>query len=146
MLPRLSPIKQASAKSLEAGRDSAITWPPQGRTTTSAPHFRVRSYSQPNAYSRTIVDLYRYDPMTHSEVVRCRGTKALVRRLLVSMTVARAMSNSSSRRVYEGATSSRILALPVVDTLLGGGERRAFAARFISNQLVRRVLGVAVRD
>ena len=98
-----------------------------------------------------IIDLYRYDPMTHSEVVPILGNKGAGKthllhsikhgaggqwQLLVTPGVYQKDSDFLEYMLYQ-----------IIDTLLGGGKQKGVRPlEYVGDQLVRRVLGVALRD
>ncbi len=98
-----------------------------------------------------IIDLYRYDPTTHCEVVPVLGNKGAGKtHLLHSSSTAPAGSGSCSSRpgVYQKDTDFlEYLLFQIIDTLLGGGKQKGVRPlEYVGDQLVRRQLGVALRE
>jgi hypothetical protein len=98
-----------------------------------------------------IIDLYRYDPLTHSEVVPVLGNKGAGKTHLLH-----SIKHGSGGQwqllvtpgVYQKDTEFlEYLLFQIIDTLLGGGKQKGVRPlEYVSDQLVRRVLGVALRE
>jgi hypothetical protein len=98
-----------------------------------------------------IIDLYRYDPLTHSEVVPVLGNKGAGKTHLLH-----SIKHGSGGQwqllvtpgVYQKDTEFlEYLLFQIIDTLLGGGRQKGVRPlEYVSDQLVRRVLGVALRE
>ncbi|HJZ57990.1 MAG TPA: hypothetical protein VKE74_23735 [Gemmataceae bacterium] len=98
-----------------------------------------------------IIDLYRYDPMTHSEVVPVLGNKGAGKTHLLHSIKHGAGGQWQllvTPGVYQKDTDFlEYLLFQIIDTLLGGGKQKGVRPlEYISDQLVRRQLGVALRD
>src|SRR5579859_5307361 len=75
-----------------------------------------------------IIDLYRYDPMTHSEVVPVLGNKGAGKTHLLH-SIKHGMSGAWQLLVTPGvyqkdADFLEYLLFQIIDTLLGGGRQR----------------------
>src|SRR3954466_871755 len=98
-----------------------------------------------------IIDLYRYDPMTHSEVVPVLGNKGSGKTHLLH-SIKHGMGGQWQLLVTPGVYQKdtdflEYLLFQIIDTLLGGGKQKGVRPlEYISEQLVRRQLGVALRD
>ena len=98
-----------------------------------------------------IIDLYRYDPMTHSEVVPVLGNKGAGKTHLLHSIKHGAGGQWQllvTPGVYQKDTDFlEYLLFQIIDTLLGGGKQKGVRPLdYIGEQLVRRQLGVALRD
>src|SRR5205823_5071050 len=98
-----------------------------------------------------VVDLYRRDPGTHSEVVPVLGNKGAGKtHLLHSIKHGgeRAWQLLVTPGVYQKDTEFlEYLLFQVIDTLLGGGKQKgARPLEFVSEELVRRLLQKALAD
>src|SRR5437763_2621384 len=96
-----------------------------------------------------IIDLYRYDPMTHSEVVPVLGNKGAGKtHLLHSIKHGndRAWQLLVTPGVYQKDTDFlEYLLFQIIDTLLGGGKQKGTRPlEFVSEDLVRRLLHKAL--
>src|SRR5215813_13850279 len=92
-----------------------------------------------------VVDLYRYDPTTHSEVVPVLGNKGAGKtHLLYSIKHgdAGAWQMLVTPGVYQKDTDFlEYLLFQVIDTLLGGGKQRGTRPlEFVGEELCRRLL------
>jgi len=99
----------------------------------------------------SVVDLYRYDPMTHSEIVPVLGNKGAGKtHLLHSIKHGGdgAWQLLVTPGVYQKDTEFlEYLLFQIIDTLLGGGRQKGVRPlEYIADQLVRRLLGFALRD
>jgi len=98
-----------------------------------------------------IIDLYRYDPLTHSEVVPVLGNKGAGKTHLLH-SIKHGGGGHWQLLVTPGVYQKdseflEYLLFQIIDTLLGGGKQKgARPLEYISDQLVRRVLGVALRE
>jgi hypothetical protein len=98
-----------------------------------------------------IIDLYRYDPMTHSEVVPVLGNKGAGKTHLLH-SIKHGMGGQWQLLVTPGVYQKdtdflEYLLFQIIDTLLGGGKQKGVRPlEFIGDQLVRRQLGVALRE
>lgn len=98
-----------------------------------------------------IIDLYRYDPMTHSEVVPVLGNKGAGKTHLLH-SIKHGTGGQWQLLVTPGVYQKdtdflEYLLFQIIDTLLGGGKQKgARPLAFVGDQLVRRQLGVALRD
>src|SRR5581483_9142685 len=98
-----------------------------------------------------IIDLYRYDPLTHSEVVPVLGNKGAGKTHLLH-----SIKHGSGGQwqllvtpgVYQKDTEFlEYLLFQIIDTLLGGGKQKGVRPlEYVGDQLVRRGLGLALRD
>jgi hypothetical protein len=98
-----------------------------------------------------IIDLYRYDPMTHSEVVPVLGNKGAGKTHLlhsIKHGVGGQWQLLVTPGVYQKDTEFlEYLLFQIIDTLLGGGKQKGVRPlEYVGDQLVRRQLGVALRD
>src|SRR5262245_25871727 len=96
-----------------------------------------------------VVDLYRYDPTTHSEVVPVLGNKGAGKtHLLYSIKhgQAEAWQLLVTPGVYQKDSEFlEYLLFQVIDTLLGGGRQKgARPLEFVSEDLTRRLLRQAL--
>jgi hypothetical protein len=98
-----------------------------------------------------IIDLYRYDPMTHSEVVPVLGNKGAGKTHLLH-SIKHGSGGQWQLLVTPGVYQKdseflEYLLFQIIDTLLSGGKQKGVRPLdYISEQLVRRVLGVALRE
>jgi hypothetical protein len=98
-----------------------------------------------------IIDLYRYDPMTHSEVVPVLGNKGAGKTHLLH-SIKHGSGGQWQLLVTPGVYQKdseflEYLLFQIIDTLLGGGRQKGVRPlEYIGDQLVRRVLGTALRD
>lgn len=98
-----------------------------------------------------IIDLYRYDPMTHSEVVPVLGNKGAGKTHLLH-SIKHGTGGQWQLLVTPGVYQKdteflEYLLFQIIDTLLGGGKQKGLRPlEYIGDQLVRRQLGVALRD
>ena len=98
-----------------------------------------------------IIDLYRYDPMTHSEVVPVLGNKGAGKTHLLH-SIKHGAGGQWQLLVTPGVYQKdsdflEYLLFQIIDTLLGGGKQKGVRPLdYVSDQLVRRQLGVALRD
>src|SRR5256885_9189191 len=98
-----------------------------------------------------VVDLYRYDPTTHSEVVPVLGNKGAGKtHLLHSIKHGSegAWQLLVTPGVYQKDTEFlEYLLFQVIDTLLGGGKQKGSRPlEFVGDELSRRLLGRALGD
>ena len=99
----------------------------------------------------SIIDLYRYDPLTHSEVVPVLGNKGAGKTHLlhsIKHGTAGAWQLLVTPGVYQKDTDFlEYLLFQIIDTLLGGGKQKGVRPlEQVGDQLVRRVLGVVLRE
>jgi len=98
-----------------------------------------------------IIDLYRYDPMTHSEVLPVLGNKGAGKTHLLH-SIKHGTGGQWQLLVTPGVYQKdsdflEYLLFQIIDTLLGGGKQKGVRPlEYVSDQLVRRVLGVALRE
>ncbi|AMV29210.1 hypothetical protein VT84_32750 [Gemmata sp. SH-PL17] len=98
-----------------------------------------------------IIDLYRYDPQTHSEVVPILGNKGAGKTHLLH-SIKHGVGGQWQLLVTPGVYQRdsdflEYLLFQIIDTLLGGGKQKGVRPLdFIGDQLVRRQLGVALRE
>jgi hypothetical protein len=98
-----------------------------------------------------VVDLYRYDPMTHSEVVPVLGNKGAGKtHLLHSIKHGSegAWQLLVTPGVYQKDTEFlEYLLFQIIDTLLGGGRQKGVRPlEYVGEELVRRLLASALRE
>jgi hypothetical protein len=98
-----------------------------------------------------VVDLYRYDPTTHSEVVPVLGNKGAGKTHLlhsIKHGTDGAWQLLVTPGVYQKDTDFlEYLLFQIVDTLLGGGKQKGVRPlEFIGEELVRRLLARALAD
>src|SRR5262252_3993646 len=96
-----------------------------------------------------IIDLYRYDPQTHSEVVPVLGNKGAGKTHLlhsIKHGTEGAWQLLVTPGVYQKDTEFlEYLLFQVIDTLLGGGKQKgARPLEFVGEELVRRLLHKAL--
>ncbi len=98
-----------------------------------------------------IIDLYRYDPMTHSEVLPVLGNKGAGKTHLLH-SIKHGTGGQWQLLVTPGVYQKdsdflEYLLFQIIDTLLGGGKQKGVRPlEYVSDQLVRKVLGVALRE
>jgi hypothetical protein len=98
-----------------------------------------------------IIDLYRYDPLTHSEVVPVLGNKGAGKTHLLH-SIKHGGGGQWQLLVTPGVYQKdseflEYLLFQIIDTLLGGGRQKGVRPmEFVGDQLVRRVLGMALRE
>ena len=98
-----------------------------------------------------IIDLYRYDPLAHSEVVPVLGNKGAGKTHLLH-SIKHGGGGLWQLLVTPGVFQKdtdflEYLLFQIIDTLLGGGKQKGCRPmEYVSDQLVRRQLGLAVRD
>ncbi len=98
-----------------------------------------------------VIDLYRYDPMTHSEVIPVLGNKGAGKTHLLHSIKHGAGGEWQllvTPGVYQKDTDFlEYLLFQIIDTLLGGGKQKGVRPlEYVGDVLVRRLLGVALRD
>ena len=98
-----------------------------------------------------IIDLYRYDPQTHSEVVPILGNKGAGKTHLLHSIKHGAGGHWQllvTPGVYQRDSDFlEYLLFQIIDTLLGGGKQKGVRPLdYVGDQLVRRQLGVALRE
>jgi len=98
-----------------------------------------------------IIDLYRYDPMTHSEVLPVLGNKGAGKTHLLH-SIKHGSGGQWQLLVTPGVYQKdsdflEYLLFQIIDTLLGGGKQKGMRPlEYVSDQLVRKLLGVALRE
>jgi hypothetical protein len=98
-----------------------------------------------------VIDLYRYDPTTHSEVVPVLGNKGAGKTHLLH-SIKHGSGGPWQLLVTPGVYQKdsdflEYLLFQIIDTLLGGGKQKGVRPLDqVGDQLVRRQLGVALRD
>jgi hypothetical protein len=98
-----------------------------------------------------IIDLYRYDPQTHSEVVPVLGNKGAGKTHLLH-SIKHGTGGQWQLLVTPGVYQRdsdflEYLLFQIIDTLLGGGKQKGVRPlEYVGDQLVRRALGVALRE
>ena len=98
-----------------------------------------------------IIDLYRYDPNTHSEVVPVLGNKGAGKTHLLH-SIKHGSSGQWQLLVTPGVYQKdseflEYLLFQIIDTLLGGGKQKGIRPLdYLGEQLVRRQLGIALCD
>lgn len=98
-----------------------------------------------------IIDLYRYDPQTHSEVVPVLGNKGAGKTHLLH-SIKHGLGGQWQLLVTPGVYQRdtdflEYLLFQIIDTLLGGGKQKGVRPlEFVGDQLLRRQLGVALRE
>jgi hypothetical protein len=98
-----------------------------------------------------IIDLYRYDPTTHSEVVPVLGNKGAGKTHLLH-SIKHGGGGPWQLLVTPGVYQKdtdflEYLLFQIIDTLLGGGKQKGVRPLdAVGEQLVRRQLGAALRD
>src|SRR5438046_2034026 len=114
-------------------------------------------YHVPELFSRElyqllgVVDLYRYDPTTHSEVVPVLGNKGAGKTHLLH-SIKHGGEGAWQMLVTPGVYQKdseflEYLLFQVIDTLLGGGRQKgARPLEFVSEELTRRLLQKGLAD
>jgi hypothetical protein len=114
-------------------------------------------YHVPELYARErdqllgVVDLYRYDPTTHSEVVPVLGNKGAGKTHLLH-SIKHGQEGARQLLVTPGTFQKdtdflEYLLFQVIDTLLGGGQQQgARPLEFVGEELGRRLLHRALAD
>jgi hypothetical protein len=114
-------------------------------------------YHVPELYARErdqllgVVDLYRYDPTTHAEVVPVLGNKGAGKTHLLH-SIKHGPEGAWQLLVTPGTFQKdteflEYLLFQVIDTLLGGGQQKgARPLAFVSEELGRRLLQRALTD
>jgi hypothetical protein len=98
-----------------------------------------------------IIDLYRYDPMTHSEVLPVLGNKGAGKTHLLH-SIKHGAGGQWQLLVTPGVFQKdtdflEYLLFQIIDTLLGGGKQKGIRPiEYVGDQLVRRHLGVVLRE
>lgn len=98
-----------------------------------------------------VVDLYRYDPMTHSEIVPILGNKGAGKTHLL-YSIKHGGEGAWQMLVTPGVYQKdsdflEYLLFQIIDTLLGGGQQRgARPLEYVSEHVVRRLLVSALRE
>src|SRR5438128_6749911 len=98
-----------------------------------------------------VVDLYRYDPTTHSEVVPVLGNKGAGKTHLLH-SIKHGTNEAWQLLVTPGVYQKdseflEYLLFQVIDTLLGGGRQKGTRPlEFVSEELTRRLLQRALTD
>ncbi len=98
-----------------------------------------------------IIDLYRYDPQTHSEVVPVLGNKGAGKTHLLH-SIKHGAGGQWQLLVTPGVYQRdsdflEYLLFQIIDTLLGGGKQKGVRPLdYVGDQLVRRQLGIALRE
>src|SRR5438270_12041991 len=112
-------------------------------------------YHVPELYARErdqllgVVDLYRYDPTTHSEVVPVLGNKGAGKTHLLH-SIKHGPEGAWQLLVTPGTFQKdtdflEYLLFQVIDTLLGGGKQKgARPLEFVSEELARQLLHSAL--
>ena len=99
----------------------------------------------------SIVDLYRYDPMTHSEIVPILGNKGAGKTHLLH-SIKHGGDGAWQMLVTPGVYQKdsdflEYLLFQIIDTLLGGGQQRGVRPLdYISEHVVRRLLTAALNE
>src|SRR6266446_4573644 len=108
-------------------------------------------YHVPELYARErdqllgVVDLYRYDPTTHSEVVPVLGNKGAGKTHLLH-SIKHGQDGAWQLLVTPGVYQKdsdflEYLLFQIIDTLLGGAKQRGIRPlEFVSEELTRRLL------
>ncbi len=98
-----------------------------------------------------IIDLYRHDPNTHSEVVPILGNKGAGKTHLLH-SIKHGAGGQWQLLVNPGVFQKETdfleyMLFQIIDTLLGGGRQKGSRPLdYIGDSLVRRLLGLAIRD
>src|SRR5256885_7484514 len=98
-----------------------------------------------------VVDLYRYDPTTHSEVVPVLGNKGAGKTHLLH-SIKHGPEDGWQMLVTPGVYQKdseflEYLLFQVIDTLLGGGKQKGSRPlEFVSEELTRRLLQQALTE
>jgi hypothetical protein len=99
----------------------------------------------------SVVDLYRYDPMTHSEIVPILGNKGAGKTHLLH-SIKHGGDGAWQLLVTPGVYQKdseflEYLLFQIIDTLLSGGQQRGVRPlNYVGEHLVRRLLASALRD
>ncbi len=99
----------------------------------------------------SIIDLYRHDPNTHSEVVPILGNKGAGKTHLLH-SIKHGAGGQWQLLVNPGVFQKETdfleyMLFQIIDTLLGGGRQKGSRPLdYIGDSLVRRLLGLAIRD
>ncbi len=99
----------------------------------------------------SIIDLYRHDPNTHSEVVPVLGNKGAGKTHLLH-SIKHGAGGQWQLLVNPGVFQKETdfleyMLFQIIDTLLGGGRQKGSRPLdYIGDSLVRRLLGLAIRD
>src|SRR6059058_1118403 len=116
-----------------------------------APYHVPELFAKEREQLLAIVDLYRYDAMTHSEVVPVLGNKGAGKTHLLH-SIKHGQSGAWQLLVTPGTFQKdteflEYLLFQVIDTLLGGGRQKgARPLEFVSEELTRRLLQQALAD
>ncbi len=108
-------------------------------------------YANERALLFSIIDLYRYDPSTHSEVVPILGNKGAGKTHLLH-SIKHGSDGSWQLLVTPGtyqkdADFPEYLLFQIIDTLLGGGRQRGVRPLdYVSEHVVRRLLSNALHN
>src|SRR3954464_10642256 len=106
-------------------------------------------YAAERSLLLSIIDLYRYDPTTHSEVVPVLGNKGAGKTHLLH-SIKHGNEGSWQLLITPGVYQKdsdflEYLLFQVIDTLLGGGKQKGTRPlEFTSEELVRRLLNKAL--
>src|SRR5258706_8552432 len=98
-----------------------------------------------------VIDLYRYDPMTHSEIVPVLGNKGAGKTHLLH-SIQHGTDTAWQLLVTPGVYQRdseflEYILFQVIDTLLGGGKQKGVRPlEYIGEELVRRLLAKALTD
>src|SRR5580704_16802056 len=98
-----------------------------------------------------VVDLYRYDPMTHSEIIPILGNKGAGKTHLLH-SIKHGGDGAWQMLVTPGVYQKdsdflEYLLFQIIDTLLGGGKQRGVRPLdYVSEHVVRRLLVAALRE
>src|SRR5437773_10434789 len=98
-----------------------------------------------------VVDLYRYDPTTHSEVVPVLGNKGAGKTHLL-YSIKHGTEGTWQLLVTPGVYQKdtdflEYLLYQIIDTLLGGGRQKGVRPLdFVGDELARRLLGRALGE
>jgi hypothetical protein len=99
----------------------------------------------------SVVDLYRYDPMTHSEIVPVLGNKGAGKTHLLH-SIKHGGDGAWQMLVTPGVYQKEsdfleYLLFQIIDTLLGGGKQRGVRPLdYVSEHVVRRLLVLVLRE
>jgi hypothetical protein len=99
----------------------------------------------------SVVDLYRYDPMTHSEIVPILGNKGAGKTHLLH-SIKHGGDGAWQMLVTPGVYQKdseflEYLLFQIIDALLGGGQQRGVRPlEYVSEHVVRRLLTAALRE
>ncbi len=100
---------------------------------------------------QTIIDLYRYDSMAHSEIVPILGNKGAGKTHLLH-SIKHGSGGQWQLLVTPGVFQKdtdflEYLLFQIIDTLLGGGKQKGCRPmEYVGDQLVRRQLALALRE